>query len=324
MTRVSARRENFPTLANSVLSMNKLFTAVPVAALVLSLLTACSGGASNDQVEITGDFGGAVLFESGYPVNAPGSEISVVEKGDAPVTDEPFIVARRTVFNGETGAQLVTQAAVLPTETVEEDPEWLRQVVTTTGVDQRSVIVATLADVYGPGVGEQVGLTDETPIVVVDDMLAAISGEADGTPQALPAGFPEISLAENGQPTVTLPATAPPADLQIGVSMLGDGATVAEGDDLVVQYQGTNWRTGEIFDESWGRRIPATFNTEGVVSGFKKALVGQTVGSQVVVIIPPAEGYGEGGNPQADIQGTDVLVFVIDILATVPALPSQQ
>jgi len=304
--------------------MRKLFTAVPVTALVLSLLTACSGGVSNDQVEITGDFGGVLLFESGYPVNDPAGAVSVVEQGDSPVKDEPFIVARRTVFNGETGAQLVTQAAVLPTETVDEDPEWLRKVVSTTGVDQRSVIVATLADVYGAGVGQQVGLTDETPIVVVDDVLSAIAGKADGAPQELPAGFPTLSLAKDGQPTVTLPDTAPPTELQIGVSMLGDGAPVGDGDDVVVQYQGINWRTGEIFDQSWGRRIPATFNTEGVVSGFKKALVGQTIGSQVVVIIPPAEGYGEQGNPQADIQGTDTLVFVIDILAAVTANPAAQ
>lgn len=304
--------------------MKKLLTAVPVAALVLSLLTACSGGASNDQVEITGDFGGAVLFESGYPVNNPGDSVSVVEKGDAPVSDEPFVVARRTVFNGETGALLVTQAAVLPTETVDEDPEWLRQVVTTTGVDQRSVLVATLAAVYGPGVGEQVGLTDDTPIVMVDDVLSAIQGKSNGAPQELPAGFPTVTLAEDGKPSVTLPDTAPPSTLEIGVSMLGDGATVADGDDVVVQYQGTNWRTGEVFDESWGRRIPATFNTEGVVQGFKKAVVGQPVGSQVVVIIPPGEGYGEQGNPQADIQGSDVLVFVIDILATVSPNPAPQ
>jgi peptidylprolyl isomerase len=53
-----------------------------------------------------------------------------------------------------------------------------------------------------------------------------------------------------------------------------------------------------------------------VVPGFKKALVGQTVGSQVVAVIPPADGYGSDGNSQAGIKGTDTLVFVIDILNT--------
>jgi peptidylprolyl isomerase len=32
------------------------------------------------------------------------------------------------------------------------------------------------------------------------------------------------------------------------------------------------------------------------------------------VVVPPAEGYGTKGNPQAKIKGTDTLVFVVDIL----------
>jgi peptidylprolyl isomerase len=56
------------------------------------------------------------------------------------------------------------------------------------------------------------------------------------------------------------------------------------------------------------------------VAGFGQALVGQTVGSQVLVVIPPALGYGpSGGTPDGSIGATDTIVFVIDILATSPA-----
>jgi len=34
----------------------------------------------------------------------------------------------------------------------------------------------------------------------------------------------------------------------------------------------------------------------------------------VLLVIPPAEGYGTSGNSQAGISGTDTLVFVVDIL----------
>jgi peptidylprolyl isomerase len=51
-----------------------------------------------------------------------------------------------------------------------------------------------------------------------------------------------------------------------------------------------------------------------VVPGFAKALEGATVGSQVIAILPPSEGYGKAGNSSAGISGTDTLVFVIDIL----------
>ena len=39
-----------------------------------------------------------------------------------------------------------------------------------------------------------------------------------------------------------------------------------------------------------------------------------TVGSRVMLVIPPADGYGTTGSPRAHIKGTDTLVFVVDIL----------
>ena len=35
----------------------------------------------------------------------------------------------------------------------------------------------------------------------------------------------------------------------------------------------------------------------------------------MLLSIPPDLGYGEGGNPDAGIKGTDTLYFVVDILA---------
>jgi predicted sulfurtransferase len=42
-------------------------------------------------------------------------------------------------------------------------------------------------------------------------------------------------------------------------------------------------------------------------------LVGKTVGSRVLMVVPPADGYGAAGSPPK-ISGTDTLVFVVDIL----------
>jgi len=51
-----------------------------------------------------------------------------------------------------------------------------------------------------------------------------------------------------------------------------------------------------------------------VIPGWDKGLVGQTVGTRVLLVIPPADGYGKTGNAQAGIKGTDDLVFVVDVL----------
>jgi len=138
---------------------------------------------------------------------------------------------------------------------------------------------------------------------------------ATGVDQEPVAGFPTVELDADGRPTVTIPDTAAPTETQVEVLKKGDGAVVADGDTVTVQYQGVNWTTGEVFDESWKRGAPATFATTQVITGFAQGMVGQTVGSQTVVVIPPADGYGASGQPQAGIGGTDDLVFVIDILA---------
>jgi hypothetical protein len=138
---------------------------------------------------------------------------------------------------------------------------------------------------------------------------------ATGEPQEPQAGFPTVELDSDGRPTVTLPGTEAPTELQVETLIEGDGPVVEDGANVTVQYQGLLWKDGTIFDESWERGEPATFGTGQVIPGFAAGIVGQTVGSQTVVVIPPAEGYGEAGAPQAGITGDDTLVFVIDILA---------
>lgn len=106
-----------------------------------------------------------------------------------------------------------------------------------------------------------------------------------------------------------------PTELVLKVLKEGTGDTVTSGDPVTVEYQGTNWTSNKVFDQSYGRS-PATFTTDGVVPGFGAALVGQKVGAQVVVGIPPEFGYGAAGQASAGISGTDTLVFIVEIKAT--------
>jgi peptidylprolyl isomerase len=52
-----------------------------------------------------------------------------------------------------------------------------------------------------------------------------------------------------------------------------------------------------------------------VITGWSSGLRGVKVGSRVMLVIPPKDGYGSSGNSQAGIKGTDTLVFVVDVLA---------
>jgi peptidylprolyl isomerase len=67
-------------------------------------------------------------------------------------------------------------------------------------------------------------------------------------------------------------------------------------------------------NDTWVAGQTASFPLSGVVPGFSQALVGQPVGSRILVVIPPALGYTSAGNSDAGIKGTDDIVFLVDIL----------
>ena len=132
-------------------------------------------------------------------------------------------------------------------------------------------------------------------------------------PAAWTKDVPAVTFAKNGKPKVTLPKTAAPKQLELKVLKQGSGAVVKSGDQVTLNYQGISWNTKKIFDQSYGRGA-ATFGTDQVVEGFGAALVGQKVGTRLIVTIPPKYAYGEKGSGQ-QLSG-QTLVFVIDIQKT--------
>ena len=76
--------------------------------------------------------------------------------------------------------------------------------------------------------------------------------------------------------------------------------------------------TGKVFDSSAKtpqKYFETVIGKQQVIKGWDSTIVGSTVGSRLLLLVPPADGYGAAGQPQAGIKGTDTLVFVVDILA---------
>ena len=137
-------------------------------------------------------------------------------------------------------------------------------------------------------------------------------GEAVAPPAGLPDGHGRRRRQADAEGAGRLQAAG---ETQIATLIKGAGAVVGPTDTILIQYQGTNLATGKIFDQTWGKS-PYSGAANGFVPGFTNAIVGQTVGSQVLVVIAPADGYGpQGGNSGAGIGKDDTMVFVIDILA---------
>jgi FKBP-type peptidyl-prolyl cis-trans isomerase len=115
---------------------------------------------------------------------------------------------------------------------------------------------------------------------------------------------------------VTLPKANPPDQLVVQPLLVGRGAKVERLQQVQVQYVGVIWPGGREFDSSWRRGEPANFTVGRgeIVAGLDRGLVGQTVGSRVLLVVPPDDGYGAAGNANFGVRGTDTLVFVVDIL----------
>ncbi len=128
--------------------------------------------------------------------------------------------------------------------------------------------------------------------------------------------IPDVEGGFGETPKITIPEEDPADALVTKTLVTGSGPVVKVGDLLIVNYLGETWDDGNVFDSSFGRPTPTSFaiGVGKVIPGWDAALVGQTVGSRVVMAIPPSLGYGEAGQPDAKISGDDTLVFVVDIL----------
>jgi peptidylprolyl isomerase len=189
-------------------------------------------------------------------------------------------------------------------------------------VGSRLLLSIPPKDGFGSSGNQQLGVTGSDTLLFVVDVLGGYPRTAAAHGQLQPAGDPKLpSVSEPAAgvaPPVKIPNTSPPGTLQAKTLIQGTGPQVTKGKLLVAQYEGVLWRTGKAFDASWQHGAPVAFpiGSGKVIPGWDKGLVGQRVGSQVLLVIPPSDGYGKRGNSQAGIKGTDTLVFVIDILGT--------
>jgi peptidylprolyl isomerase len=178
---------------------------------------------------------------------------------------------------------------------------------------------------YGPSGNPQVGVTGTDTLVFVVDMIKIYSATASASGAQVSNGggsLPTVTSAAAGKaPTVKIPTTAPPSSLVVKTLIKGSGPPVTKGQYVVTQYVGLNWRTRAVFDSSWSRGTPLGFEIDAtpsqIIPGWDMGLVGVPVGSRVMLVIPPKDGYGSSGASSAGIKGTDTLVFVVDVLDAV-------
>lgn len=264
---------------------------------------AVDSGDASDAIEVSGEVGETPTVSFSAPLEVTDLESTVVTEGTgSAIAAGDFISYAVSAYDVETG-QAVDEAGY-------EADQILPQQISPDSV---------LGQVLGCApVGTRVAATfpsssSSAAAVYVIDLLGVTPIAAWGEDQEPVAGLPTVTLDDDGAPTITIPDAEAPTAVELETLKEGDGSEVLAGDTVLVQYTGVQWSDGTVFDSSWDRGVPASFATTNVVDGFRQALEGHTVGSQVLVVVPPEFGYGASeGHALQD----ETLVFVVDILAT--------
>ena len=284
-------------------------TATPSASPTLAPL--CDAGEKSGQaidfVEISGKFGTEAKADFEAPLGIPDFSSELISTGDGDkIASGDYVSYAATMYDAETGEQVGTEGY---------EPYSSLPLGITEGSYLDAFVDVPLGSRMAFTIPQQTAPTGQTipAAVAVIDVFDEVATAAWGDDVKPEKGFPTVKLEKDGTPDITVPK-----DLTVGsttaleVLKQGDGETVADGDRVFVQYKGVKVSDGEEFDSSWGRGMPTSFPTNGVIEGFTKALVGQKVGSQVVAVIPKDEAYA---GSQSDLADED-LIFVVDILGT--------
>ena len=125
--------------------------------------------------------------------------------------------------------------------------------------------------------------------------------------------LPQISRDAAGAPIPDFAGAEMPEGLAVQVLEAGGGAPVVEGQSITVHYSGWLW-DGSTFDSSWDRGEPISFVIArgSLIAGWVDGIVGQPVGSKLLLVVPPESGYGARGT--GPIPPNSTLVFAVDVL----------
>ncbi len=276
-------------------------------------ITACpKPGSASKAVDISGAVGGdtapKVTFDKG--ITADPAQASVVTKGSGKALGEgDYVQVSYSVYQAKDAKKLGTVGF----------DQGNPQVLSVGGSGFGALLACSHVGDRIAAVGESsaLGFTTGGEIVVVADVVAQTPTKATGTPKDQDPKLPTVEDKANGEPEITIPDTAAPNTTTAEVIKQGDGATIAEGDTALVQYKGVLYDGGKEFDSSWSKGAPTTFTIANgqLIKGFVTGLVGQKVGSQVMIVVTPEDGYGATPQEGSGIPANATLVFVVDILA---------
>jgi peptidylprolyl isomerase len=307
-----------------------------LAVSMLAFTAACGGdsGKAEDDVDmgqtikgldVSGAFGEEpkVSVDPAVKVDKPQTE--VLTKGDG----NPVVQNKKAMFNiflakGSDGKKLYsTSDQGTPTQVAMKENEFFQVIIDgLVGKPQgsRVAIAATVKDVWGPAGAPQLQLKKNDTVLFVLDVLSVEPEDVMSGPKGkeVPAPATAPAVQESGGKVTGVDFSKappkPPTKLEVIPLVEGDGPAAEAGRLVTFNYYGAVWGSKKPFDSSFdaGAPVPFGVGVNGLIPAWDKVIPGLKQGSRVLIIAPPADGYGAQGRP--GIPANSTLTFVVDVL----------
>lgn len=277
-------------------------------------------GTASDAVTVKGDFGQTVTPTFKTPLVTSSLRRTVLTKGTGAVTKKgDNVTASISLFNGKDG-KLITAVRT---------PIGVGSATTPLGFDpglscvplgSRVVTTALGKDFLAGGADTEAVKAADTLVIVTDVEVLTPSVTADSLHPKVSKTLPKVTFSKKGVPTLAKLTGTPSPDYALQVLRKGTGKKIKSGETVTFNYQGTSWDSGQLFDSSYERGSATDVRTDQVVPGLGAAMIGQRVGTRLVVSIPPQYGYGLGikvktatGQLSSDELIGQTMVFVVEL-----------
>ncbi len=97
---------------------------------------------------------------------------------------------------------------------------------------------------------------------------------------------------------------------------VGDGPELQEGDTAIIHFSYYRGDNGVLLESSWGAQpLTIQYDQAQLLPGLAEGMEGMRVGGRRAIVIPPEDGFGPEGNPQAGLPAETDIIFVVDLIA---------
>jgi peptidylprolyl isomerase len=279
-----------------------------------------SGGEGLKDIKVSSATSPKVTVKKGFKATKTTSRV-IKSGGGEKVANGDSIKISLAGVNGTTGKQFdSTYASGKPvTLTLGQGmlPGFVKGLVGQK-IGSRVLVAIPPKDGFGDAGQTTYNIKKNDTMVFLFDLVAKVPNEAAGTSKSLPKDLPKLKLDGQKHPAgfvKTKTMDKKKTKISTNVVIQGKGAPVKTGQTLTVQYVGQVYPTGAVFDESWSKQpVPFQIGGEGLIKCWNKTLIGQKVGSRVVIVCPPDTAYGDKPPAGSKIGKGDTLIFAVDLL----------